>query len=100
MLSLIEVRQICPKKNLTVGLVLGHSALPGGLCGDPISSILDNYNVLHQLWEECLDTTLVPEVKGRMLGVRAQTSQYNLLFGIKLCERILRITDNLSRTLQ
>ena len=68
--------------------------------GDSVASILDNYNVLHQLWEECLDTTLVPEVKGRMLGVRAQMSQYNLLFGLKLCERILRITDNLSRTLQ
>ena len=27
-------------------------------------------------------------------------SQYNLLFGLKLCERILRITGNLSRTLQ
>ena len=68
--------------------------------GDSVASILDNYNVLHQLWEECLDTTLVPEVKCRMLGVRAQMSQYNLLFGLKLCERILRITDNLSRTLQ
>ena len=68
--------------------------------GDSVASILDNYNVLHQLWEECLDTTLVPEVKGRMLGVRAQMSQYNVLFGLKLCERFLRITDNLSRTLQ
>ena len=68
--------------------------------GDSISSILDNYNVLKQLWDECLDTTLVPEVKGRMLGVRAQMSQYNLLFGLKLCERVLKITDNLSRTLQ
>ena len=27
-------------------------------------------------------------------------SQYNLLFGFKLCERILKITDNLNRTLQ
>ena len=35
-----------------------------------------------------------------MLGVRAQMSHYNLLFGLKLCERTLKITDNLSRTLQ
>ena len=27
-------------------------------------------------------------------------SQYKLLFGLKLCERILKITDNLSKTLQ
>ena len=67
---------------------------------DSISSTLDNYNVLHQLWEECLETMLVPEVKGRMLGVQAQMSQYRLLLGLKLCERILKITDNLSRTLQ
>ena len=69
--------------------------------GDSITSILDNYTVLKQLWEECLDTTsLLPEVKGRVFGVRAQMSQYNLLFGLILCERILKITDNLSRTLQ
>ena len=67
---------------------------------DLISSILDNYNVLHQLWEEGLETMLVLKVKGRMLGVQAQMSQYRLLFGLKLCERILKITDNLSRTLQ
>ena len=67
---------------------------------DSISSILDNYNVLHQLWEECLETMLMPEIKGRMLGVRAQMSQYRLLFRLKLCERILKITYNLSRTLQ
>ena len=27
-------------------------------------------------------------------------STFNLFFGFKLCERILKITDNLSRTLQ
>ena len=69
--------------------------------GDSITSILDNYTVLKQLWEECLNTTsLLPEVKGRIFSVRAQMSQYNLLFGLILCERILKITGNLSRTLQ
>lgn len=43
---------------------------------------------------------LVPEVKGRMLGVQTQMSQYRLLFRLKLCERILKIMNNLSRTLQ
>ena len=38
-----------------------------------------------------------PDVKGRIIGVQVQ---YNLLFWLKLCERILYITDNLSKTLQ
>ncbi len=51
------------------------------VCGDSISSILDNYNVLHQLWEECFETMLVLEVKGRMLGVQAQMSQSDYCLG-------------------
>ena len=39
--------------------------------GVSITSILDKYTVLKQLWEECLNTTsLLPEVKGRIFGVR------------------------------
>ncbi len=68
--------------------------------GGSIGSILENYNVLEQLWEECLETRLDPDVKGRIIGVKAQMSKYKLFFGFKLCERILRITDNLSKTLQ
>ena len=41
-----------------------------------------------------------PDVKGRIIGVKSQMAHYNLLFGLKLCERILKITDNLSKTLQ
>ena len=68
--------------------------------GKSISSILDNYHNLKQLWDECLETRLEPEVKGRIIGVKAQMCKYSLLFGLKLCERILLITDNLSMTLQ
>ena len=39
-------------------------------------------------------------MKGRIIGVQTQMSRYNLLFGLKPCERILKITDNLSKTLQ
>lgn len=66
--------------------------------GNSIGSILENYEVLNQLWEECLETRLDPDVKGRLIGIQTQMSQ--LLFGLKLCERILKITDNLSKTLQ
>ena len=40
---------------------------------------------------------LDPDVKGRIIGVKSQMSQYKVLFGLKLCERI---SDNLSATLQ
>ena len=51
-------------------------------------------------WEECLEAKLEPDVKGRIIGVNMQMSKYCLLFGLKLCERILKITDNLSMALQ
>lgn len=68
--------------------------------GDSIGSILSNYDNLNKLWEECLETSLQPDIKGRVIGVQTQMSKFNLLFGLKLCLRILKITDNLSKTLQ
>ena len=69
--------------------------------GNAIESILENYQVLNQLWEECLETRLDPDVKGRIIGVKSQVAHYNLLFGLKLFEGVLKkITDNLSKTLQ
>ena len=68
--------------------------------GKSVASILDNFHNLKQLWDECLETKLEPDVKGRIIGVKAQMCKYNMLFGLKLCERILLITDNLRMTLQ
>lgn len=68
--------------------------------GESIASILDNHSVLMQLWDECLETRLKPDIKGRIVGVQAQMVQFHRLFGLKLCERVLKVTDNLSRTLQ
>jgi hypothetical protein len=45
--------------------------------GDSIASILDNFSVLMQLWEECLETTLQPDIKGRIIGVKTQMMQYH-----------------------
>ena len=63
--------------------------------GNSVGSILKNYNILNDLWDECLETRLEPDIKGRIIGVKTQMS---LLFGLHLCERILEITDNLSKT--
>ena len=61
-----------------------------------------NYSTLNAVWEECLQSEirLDPDVKARIIGVQSQMLTFNLLFGSKLCKRILKITDNLSRTLQ
>ena len=59
--------------------------------GDSISSILMNYDVLKLLWDECLEGSLLPDIKGRILGVKARMSEFKLLFGLRLCERVLKI---------
>jgi len=41
-----------------------------------------------------------PDVRGRVIGVQSQMVHFDLLFGLKLCQCILKITDNLSKTLQ
>ena len=64
--------------------------------GESIGSILENYVVIKKLWDEYLQTNLFPDVKGWIIGAKFQISQYRLLFGLHLCERILKITDNLS----
>ena len=70
--------------------------------GDAIESILVNYSALGDLWEECLqsEVRLDPDVKARIIGVHYQMSTFSRLFGLKLCECVLKTTDNLSRALQ
>ena len=68
--------------------------------GDAVESSIENYVVLKQLWSECLTTQLDPDVKGRIIGVQAQMATFYVLFGLQLAMKILKITDNLSRTLQ
>ena len=40
--------------------------------GDAIASIIENYDFLLQVWEECLETKLDPDVKGRIIDVQIQ----------------------------
>ena len=37
--------------------------------GNSVGSILENYNILNDLWDECLETRLEPDIKGRIIGV-------------------------------
>ena len=68
--------------------------------GVSTSSSIGNFNVLRQLWDECLGNKLDVDVKGSLIGANSQISKYDLLYGLHLCERILKITDNLSKTIQ
>lgn len=66
--------------------------------GESIASILHNYSASMHLREECLEERLEPDVKGRIIGVQILMKQYSLLFGLKLCETVLKVTNNLSKT--
>jgi len=35
--------------------------------GDAIKSIIEHYDTLSQLWDECLETQLEPDVKGTLV---------------------------------
>ena len=63
-------------------------------------TILDNYEELLTLWNECLEINLEPDIRGRIVGCQAQMRSFNFFLGLILSQRILSHTDNLSKTLQ
>ena len=64
---------------------------------DSMQSIIQNYTVLQELWEQAADIVHDTETIARIRGV---ASQMQFFFGLVLGEIPLRHTDNLSRTLQ
>ena len=60
----------------------------------------DNWIPLQELWDESLETNLKSEVKLRVTGVKHQMGKFDYYFGVSLGTQILRISDNLSKTLQ
>ena len=67
---------------------------------DSLSSILDNCQVLQELWKEVLPDTQCTEMRARLIGVSNQMKKFSFLFGVALGKLIFRHSDNLSRTLQ
>ena len=65
-----------------------------------LKSIIDNYEVLLDLWDDCLDVVKEAEVRSRIIGVQAQMSNFSFYWVINLGELLLRHADNLSKTLQ
>lgn len=67
---------------------------------DSLFSIIENYSVLHDTWDEALEISRDTESKARIQGVQSQMKKFDFLFGVVLGEMILRHTDNLSKALQ
>ena len=56
-------------------------------------------NILQKLWE-ARDIVSDSDTRARLIGVESMMTLFNFFFGIVLGERILKHTENLSRTLQ
>lgn len=67
---------------------------------ESLQSVLDNYAVLQDLFDECKDSVKDTEIKSRIIGVVSQMTQFDFFFGVMLGQLLLRHTDNLSKALQ
>ncbi len=57
---------------------------------DSLKSILDNFKVLQELWEEAIDSVKDTEMKARINGVASQMKTFDYYFGICLGHLILK----------
>ena len=62
--------------------------------------ILHNYAALLQEWTISLDEKLQSDLRGRIIGCKAQMNTFYFFIGLNLGQRLFPHTDNLSRTLQ
>ena len=62
--------------------------------------ILDNYQSLMQLWEECLEERLDQETRARIICCKSQMESFYFFFGLNLSHKLYPMTDNLSKSLQ
>lgn len=67
---------------------------------EALQSILENYEVLMELWEESAEVVNDTEMKARILGVQSAMQTFDFFYGATLAYMILWHTDNLSRALQ
>ena len=49
-----------------------------------LQSILDNWDVFQELWDEILEERVDPEVRVRVVGVQTQMQSFNFFFGMQL----------------
>ena len=49
--------------------------------------VIDNYDALLKLWNDCLETRLESDVRGRIIGCQAQMKKFDFFFGLNLSQR-------------
>ena len=59
------------------------------VCANALASILSNYEVLFDTWDDAVDVVTDTESKARINGVAAQMKTYDFVFGATLGEVIL-----------
>ena len=67
---------------------------------EALQSMLNNYEVLQDLWIESLDAVTITEMKDCIQGVASQMKIFHYFYGISLGNLILQHSDNPSCTLQ
>lgn len=67
---------------------------------DALCSIVENFTILLDVWDESMDYVKDTEMKSRIRGIASYMMNFNFLYGALLGECLLRHSDNLSRALQ
>ena len=68
---------------------------------DSLASVVSNYSVLQSSLDTFSDMAARDmEMSARVNGIASQFEKFDFLFGVMLGEKVLRLADNLSRTLQ
>ena len=68
---------------------------------DSLASVLANYSVLLASLENFAEmSSRDMEMSARVNGIAYQLGKFDFLFGVMLGKKILRLADNLSRSLQ
>ena len=65
-----------------------------------MKSIISNYSTLQEVWDQAVDILHDSDTIARIGGVASQMKLFDYFFGLVLGQDLLRITDNLSQTLQ
>ncbi len=65
-----------------------------------LESILQNYQILRELWEVSLDIVKETEMRSRIQGISVYMNSFDFFYGLVLAELLLSHSDNLSKTLQ
>jgi len=67
---------------------------------EALQSILQDYQVLVELWDTILDDIKDSDTRARILNLASQMQKFEYHFGIYLGDLILRNSNNLSKALQ